>query len=758
MKKIFSLILLIGCLSLTAYANDAFIVRNIQINGLQGIPRSTVLSYVPVKIGDRIDADKSDQIIHQLFKTGFFSNVSLARKNGTLIINLQQRPIIGQIKITGNKLIPTKKLRQTLKKIGFSEGLVFNRSVLTKIKASLVREYVSVAKYNAKINMQIKMQKRHRVFIHVAISEGKTAKIFAIKIIGNRTFKETTLLHQFKLSPTHLFSFFTRNDQYSSEKLNADLGSLLSYYMNRGYIKFKVLSTQISLTPDRKHIYITVHIHEGGSYHISGYTVTGKTIIPKSEVVSSIQKYIKTGAIFSRKDLIQTYKDISQKLGTKGYAHAIVNAIPKINDNTHTVSLNFVIRPGRRIYVRRIIFSGNYRTNDDAFRRELRQMEGGLLIPRNVNESKRNLLNLPYVQNVEVATKPVPNKPDQVDMTYKITGMSAATLQGGVGYSQIDKFSINGSITQKNLLGTGNWLSLTAFYSQPQISLNLTYYNPYITPSHIGRSVHVYATKFNASKANITDYTDDTYGAMVSYDFPLSEYQTLSLGYGLEHDSLNFGNNPSRELVSFRDKHGKHFNQGQLNASWAYQNFDRYLFPTSGSMLSTGATATVPISKNRSLEYYKVDLSGTHYQPIYKQFIGKLRAHAGYGNGYGKFKTLPFFKNYYAGGIGTVRGYEGNSLGPKDSNGQTIGGKFIVDGTVGLIFPNPIGPTVRTTLFVDAGNVYSKVSLLHLRCSTGLEVDWKSPLGVLNFSFAKALNKRKGDDTEVFQFSIGTTF
>lgn len=757
MKKILSFLsLLVLCISLTVYANNGFIVKNIQINGLQGISRATVLSYVPVKIGDRIDNTKTIQIIRSLFKTGFFSNVTLDRKNTTLIINVQQRPVIGQVTITGNKLIPTDKLKESLKKIGFTEGQTFDQSTLTEIKASLVRQYFLVGKYNARVTTQIKLQERNRAAIHIIISEGKTAKIHSIKIIGNHLFTENTLLHQLHLAPSNLLSFFTKSDQYSPDKLAADLESLRAYYMDKGYIKFNIISSQVSLNPDRKNVYITIRIYEGGQYHISGFTVTGKTILPKNKIVDLIQKEIKKGTIFSRKNLIQAYKNISTALGIKGYANASVNAVPKINDHNNTVFLIFVINPGQRIYVRHITFSGNYRTNDEVFRRELRQMEAGLLSSQNINESKRNLLNLPYVQNVEVATTPVPNKPNQVDLNYKITGSSPASISGGLGYSQINHFSLNASVTHKNVLGTGNWLSLSGYYSHPQVSLDLTYYNPYITPSHIGRSIHVYASKFNADKANVTDYATDTYGASVIYNFPLSEYQTFSLGGGVEHDILDLGSNPPIESLTFRNKYGKYFTQGQLSASWIYQNFDRLLFPTSGSMLSASSTATVPVS-NKSLEYYTVFIGGTFYQPFYNQFIGKLNANTGYGNGYGKYDTLPFFKNYYAGGFDTVRGFEGNTLGPKDSNGEPLGGKFIYYGSATLYFPNPFGQSLRTGLFVNGGNVNDKISMTNIRYSTGLEIDWRSPMGVLNFAFSKALNARAGDNTNIFDFTIGTT-
>lgn len=741
-------------ISITIYAQNNFIIRRIQINGLQGISRTTVLSYVPVKVGDRMTATKSQQIISNLFKTGFFDNISLDRSNNTLIINVVQRAIIGQIKITGNKLIPTKKLNQALQKIGFTEGTIFNKAILAKIKTSLVREYFAVGKYNARIKVRTLREKRNRVAIHIDISEGKTAKIHAIKIIGNKTFSSRTLSHQFKLATPGLFSFFTHDDVYTAEKLSAALESIRSYYLDRGYIKFRILSSQVSLTPDRKQIYITIHIAEGGQYHISGFTITGKTIIPKAKIAKLIT--IKNGDIFSRQKLLAIYKKIARVLGTKGYANADINAIPTINDQSKTVFLKFIIKPGSRIYVRHITFSGNYRTNDYVFRRELLQREGALLSTQNVLDSKTNLLNLPFIQNVTVTTKPVPHKPNQVDMNYHVTETSAATLQGGISYSQIEKFGVNASITQKNFLGTGNWLGLNLFYSHPEISLNFVYYNPYYTTSHIGRTINIYASRFDASNANITDYATDSYGFAISYDFPISAHQTFSAGYGLEHDLVNLSSSPSNELKRFKDKHGRSFYQGQLNAGWKYQQFDRYLFPTQGASTAINGSSSVPFS-HHSLEYYKLGIDSVAYHPIYKDFIGQLRGEVNYGNGYGRYKTLPFFKNYYAGGIGSVRGYEGNSLGPKDSNGDSIGGKFELSGTAGLIFPTPLPPSVRTIWFVDGGNVYKKISVRHLRFSTGLEIDWQSPVGLLSFDFAKALNARKGDDTNFFQFTVGTS-
>jgi outer membrane protein insertion porin family len=757
MKKKILFILFAIFFVTVAYAETAFVVKNIQIQGLQGVSRQTVMSYLPVKVGDRVDVAKSSEIIKSLFKTGFFDNVRLARKNGTLIIRVTQRPVIGDINITGNKQIPTDKLTQALRKLGFYEGAVFNSSVLAKIKSSLKSEYFIVGKYNARVNVSVTKEKRNRVGIAISISEGKVAKIHAIKIIGNHAFKEKELLSQFRLSTTGLLSFYTHNNQYSAEKLSADLETLRSYYMDRGYIKFKVDSSQVSITPNRKQVYITIRITEGSQYKISGYSISGDLILPKSQLGKLIK--IKKGDIFSRKILMDSDKRIAQALGEKGYAHADISAIPKINEKDKTVFLMFKIKPGPRIYVHRITFSNNNRTNDEAYRRELLQLEGGLLSPKSVEESKRRLLLLPYVKNVQVSTTPVAGESSQVDVNYKMHETMSASLQGGIAYSQLEKFMITGAVKQENLFGTGNRLGINLSYSRSAANASFSYFNPYYTESHIGRGIDLTASRFDADKVNITNYATDTYSFAMRYYFPLAENDNLQLGYGLENNQLKLGSSPSRQLEDFRADHGRHFYQIKLSSGWSHQGFDRYLFPTSGLSSSVDVWATVPISNNKSLEYYKFNARGTYYHPVYKSFVGQLRGNIGYGNGYGSYSgNLPFFKNFYSGGLGSVRGYEGNTLGPKDSNGDALGGNFEIDGTVGLVFPNPISNDIRTVLFVDGGNAYNGVKLTDLRFSTGLEVDWKSPVGVLNFSLATPLNARSGDETTPFQFTMGTTF
>lgn len=748
----------------TAYANTNFVVRSIIINGLQGISRSTVLNYIHISPGDTLDQQKSNQLIEDLYKTGFFNDIRLARSGNSLVINVAQRPIIGKISISGNKDIKTDQLKTVLKKLGFVEGQVFNPSILTKIQGSLSEEYFVLGKYNARVTVKTTKESRNRIAISINISEGLVSKIRQIEIIGNHLFSERTLLGQMQLTTPGLFTWYTHNDLYTQEKLNADLESLRSYYLDRGYLKFKIDSSQVSITPDRQAVYIIIKVTEGHQYTISSYDVSGRLILPKAQILKLID--LDKGQIFSRKDVMAVDKKIVDALGAKGYANAQVNVLPKINEKTEQVSLNFQVVPGARVYIRHITFSNNFRTNDATLRRALQLTEGGLFSTTKISDTKRALLQLPYLSNVDVTTKPVPGRSNQVDLNYNVTEVPSAELKGGVGYSTLEKLMLNAGISQKNLFGTGNTLGLDFTWSAITTNLNLDYFNPYYTQSGIGRDINVYATRYDASEANISDYAANTYGGAVTYSIPMDEYNSLQVGYGYENTLVRVSSTPSTQQTKFITKHGRHFSQFNLNLGWSYAGLDRIVFPRHGLTQSVSLSSTVPYS-DQSLRYYKTGYSGAYYHPLVGSFLGKLSADVNYGNGFGRYGgSLPFFKNFYAGGMGSVRGFEGNTLGPKDSKGDSFGGNFELDGSAGLILPNFISDTVRTTLFVDAGNVYQTdgskrhygIKLNELRYSSGVEVDWRSPIAMLNFSLAAPIHDRSGDDTQVFDFSIGSSF
>lgn len=763
-KILLSVCFILSFVTVSAWAYQEFIIKQINVEGLEGISRETVLSYLPIKVGDALTPQKSQQIIAALYKTDFFDNINLARSNNTLIIRVVQRPIIGRITVSGNEDIPTKKLKESLKKMNFAEGDSYNPSVLDKIKGALESEYFMAGKYNARVSISVKKQARNRVAVTINISEGKVSKIHQIKIIGNVAFSQSELLKQFKLTTAGLFTFIRHNDQYSREKLTRDLEALRSYYMDRGYIKFKINSTQVLLSPDHKQVYLVIAISEGGQYRISGYTFSGNLLLPRHQLAALIT--FKKGDIFSRKAMMEVNKAMMQAFGEKGYANANIDVIPKMNDENHTVFLNFQITPGPRIYVHHILFENNYRTNDEVLRREVHQMEGGVVSTRQIESSKRSLMLLPFVSNAEASTRPVAGKDNQVDVDYKVTEVPAAQFKAGIAYSQLEQFMFNAGVEQKNLFGTGNSLNLNFLYSNPSTALNLGYYNPYYTPSGIGRSVNFYTSHFDSSNINLSDYVTDNYGGAVGYNWPVTLNNSIQFGYGYENDTLKIGSSPSVELTTFINKHRRHFYQINLNGGWTYQGLDRYLFPTNGLLQTFNLMTSVPISQE-SLRYYTMEASSIYYRPLYRNFIGLLKGIVGYGNGYGSYGgEMPFFKNFYAGGIGSVRGFEGNTLGPRDSKNNPLGGNFKLVGSAALIVPNPIGDTVRTSLFVDAGNVFNTrknasgdggINLNELRYSTGLQVDWRSPIALLSFSLATPLHKRDGDNAEWFQFNIGSS-
>lgn len=756
----FMLLFFVTC----AFAYQEFVVRAIQVVGLEGITKETVLSYLPIKTGETLTAQKSQQTIAALYKTGFFDNISLTKSGGTLVIKVKQRPIISRITISGNEDIPTKKLKEALKKMNFAEGDVYNPSVLEKIKGALESEYFMAGKYNARVNLDVKTLSRNQIAVTITISEGKVSKIHQIKIIGNAAFSQKELLGQFKLTTEGLLTFINHNDQYSKEKITADLETLRSYYMDRGYIKFKIDSVQVLLSPDRKQVYLVIRVSEGGQYRVTGYTFSGKLVLPKSKLEPLIT--FNKGDVFSRKVLMGINKNLTQVFGEKGYSNANIDAEPKLDDENHTVFVDFRINPGPRVYVHHVTFSNNYRTNEEVLRREVKQMEGGVISTQQIEDSKRSLMLLPYVSNAEVSTQPVAGKADQVDVDYKLTEVPAAQFKAGIAYSQLEKLMFNAGVEQKNLFGTGNSLLLNFLYSNPSTSLNLNYYNPYYTASGIGRSLNLYTSHFDSSNVNLADYATDNYGFSVGYNWPVALNNSIQFGYGYENDLLKLGSSPSLEYQNFVKKHHTRFYQINLNGGWTYQGLDRYLFPTSGVLQTVELMSSVPFS-DKSLQYYTMEASTNYYHPIFHDFIGQLKGTIGYGNGYGDFGgQLPFFKNFYAGGVNSVRGFEGNTLGPRDSKGNPIGGNVKVLGTAALIVPNPIGDTLRTSIFIDTGDVYnthkdlkgkSGVHLNELRYSTGLEIDWRSPIALLNFSLATPISERDGDKTEWFQFNIGSS-
>ncbi len=746
-------------LTSSAHAFEAFEVQDIRIEGLQRIAPGTVFNYLPVKVGDRFTELESERAIRALFKSGYFKNISLERAGAVLVVKLVERPAISSIKIQGNEDIETEPLLDSLKDVGLAEGNVFNRSLLEKVEQELERQYFTRGKYGVKIQTTVTPLERNRVGILIDISEGVVARIRQINVVGNQVFDDDKLLDQFELGETGFFSFYTKNDQYSKQKLAADLETLRSYYQDRGYINFNIESTQVSITPDKKDIYITISISEGEQYRVSEIRLSGEMVVPAEQLFPEFR--INAGDVFSRKRVTETVTRLSDKLGNRGYAFANVNTVPDVNEQTREVALTFFVDPGKRVYVRRINFAGNTKTRDAVLRQELRQMEGGWFSAQKVERSRTRLQRLGYFEEVNVETPAVPGTADQVDVNFSVTEQPSGSISVGVGFSQTSGFLLNGSISQENFLGTGRHVSAALNTSSVNRVYSFSYNNPYYTIDGVSRGFGVFYRETDAEEANIADYSTDTYGANVNYGFPISEFNSFRFGFDADSLKLTVSDFASTEIRDFVDQHGDNFKSLGVSASFAHDTRNRRIFPSQGGLQRISAESKIPGSQ---LEYYKLTSTAEHYVPLTRLLVLASKLDLGYGDGYGEYSSLPFFENFYAGGVRSVRGFEDNSLGPRDSDGDPLGGSFRTVGKVEIVFPPPFlteSNSVRLSTFFDIGNVFPGVDDFsgdELRMSVGIAGSWLSPIGPLAVSFALPLNDKSGDDVQQFQFNLGAGF
>lgn len=758
--------LLVGLLLLSGVSFALnFTAKHIHFKGLQRITPKTAMSYLPVKPGDQITHDNSNKIIKSLYKTGFFKDINLSRDNDTLIVHVKERPIISSLNISGNKALPTKALRHVLNQMDIIQSHEFNQAAVKKIKNALLGQYYSMGHFNAQVTINVHHESPHQVALDINISEGQTATVQNIVIKGNHAYGDSTLINHMDINTSSWFGFITHSDRFSSNKLSQGLKHLTQFYKNHGYKDFEVTHYNTSITPDRKHVYINVTVHEGKQYHFGQSHFSGK--LPyESKRLSQLVKFHQ-GDVYSQQKLQDTVSAIETLLGQKGYIHAQIKPQPHVVKHNHTVNVTFKIHPGKRIYVRHIEFEGNDKNDDNAYRRTLHQHEGSAVSTQALKDSRRNLLQLPFVRDVSMKKEAVKGHPNQVDLKYDIKTAPAGEVKAGLGYSDLEGLMLHGGITQKSFLGTGNTFGFRASYSQTTLSTSLHYYNPYYTASGIGRGYSIYANRYNASQANLTHFTTNNYGANLSFNIPVNKYNNVSTSIGVDYLDLKPSSYPSNRVNDFTEKHGEDFIQLPFNIGWSRNTLDRGIFPKNGWYQSLNFNVSLPVESD-SLEYYKLSYSSKVYQQLYQNYILKLRGDTGYGDGYGGYDRLPFMKNYYVGGMGSIRGYDANTIGPHDSKNDAIGGNLFFDGSVSLIFPNPLSDNLRTSVFVDGGNVYDteateqeKQQYSHrgrIRLSSGVEFDWLSPLGMLNFSLAKAINNTDEDDTQWFQFNIGTSF
>ena len=753
------------CSSLSAAVwADSFIVRDIRVEGLQRISAGTVFNYLPIRVGDSVSEQSTAEALRALFKTGFFNDVRLEREGDVLVVSVTERPAISSIEVTGNKDIKTEDLLDALKQVGVAEGRVFDRSLLERVETELQRQYFARGKYAVNIETTVNPLPRNRVAINLDISEGQVARIRQINIVGNKAFSDADLLDRFELNTGGFFSFITKSDQYSKQKLGADLETLRSFYLDRGYINFNILSTQVSLTSDKKDIYITINIDEGDVYRVNQVKLAGDLVVPADELTGLVT--IPEGGTFSRKAVTESASNITARLGKEGYAFANVNTIPDVNQAKKTVSLTFFVDPGKRVYVRRINMTGNTKTQDEVLRREMRQMEAAWIDTEKVKRSRTRLERLGYFRSVNVETPAVPGTTDEVDVNFSVEEQPSGNLMAGIGYSQSQGFLFSTSVTQDNFLGTGKRASFEFNNSQTNTIYRLGYVNPYYTIDGVSRAFDIYYKETDAGAANVSDYTTDSLGGSVTYGLPINEYDTVRLGLAPRHLQLKLADSPQDHQVEFVDQYGDSFDTVSLTASWAHDTRNRAIFPDRGVLQRFSAEATIP---GLDLDYYTVAYHHEWYMPLgfAKNWALLLKGDLAYGDGYGNTDRLPFFENYYAGGGSSVRGYEDNSLGPRSTPGDDpTGGNFKMTGSAQIIFPLPFAEdvqSVRMSMFLDAGNVFdtygdSDIQLSELRASAGVAMVWLSPIGALTFSLAQPLNDKAGDTTQVFQFSLGAQF
>ncbi len=768
LKTFTCLFILFLVVSQAVKGDDGFVVDNIQVNGLQRISAGTVYNYLPVNVGEFLSEDRIPDAVRALFKTGFFKDVSLAREGSTLIVNVTERPSIAKIIFEGNKDISSEDLLKALNNIGLAEGKVFNQQMLEKVEQELSRQYFSHGKYGLKIDTEVSPLTRNRVGIRIDISEGRVAKIKEINVVGNRSFDNDDLLDNFELSTGNLLSFYTKDDQYSKQKLSADLERLRSYYLDRGYINFSIESTQVAITPDKKEIYITVNVKEGDVFMLEQVKVAGNLIIDPEEVVKLVR--VGPGEIFSRKNATETSKAISDRLGDEGYVFANVNMVPEINDVDKTVAMTFYVDPGKRVYVNRINFKGNTKTRDEVLRREMRQMESSWASTSKIERSKVRLERLGYFEEVNVETPPVSGTADQIDVNYSVTERPAGNLTAGIGFSQVQGIIVNANVSQDNVFGSGKRLNLAFNNSDISTNYRFGFYNPYFTLDGVSLGYDIGYRTTDAQQANISSYLTDVANAGVNFGIPLSEFNRLNFNIDLRHTKLKSTSFSADQVKNFLDpgcvdenrdcKDSESYLTLAPSIGWTYDTLNRAIFPTDGGQYRLSALGTVPGS---DLEYYKVSYKQQQYFPIAKDLTFSLSAELAYGDGYGKTDDLPFFEHYFAGGVRSVRGFNDNTLGPRDSQGRPFGGSTKVTGSAEVFFPIPFMKdlkSVRLGTFLDVGTVSDSPSNVggDMRYSVGISGEWLSPFGAIAVSAGKPLNLEDGDDERIFQFSFGSGF
>ena len=750
--------LLATLFSAAAFAIQPFVIKDIRVEGAQRTEAGTVFSYLPVKVGESMDDDKAAAAIKALYATGFYSDVRLEVENNVLIVFLVERPAISQIDINGAKEFTKENLKDGLKSAGISEAKIFDRSILDRAEKEIKRQYTSRGFYSAKVTTTVTPIERNRISLTFTIDEGEVSKIVDINIIGASAFSESTLLKEFELTTGGWFSWFTKDDQYSKQKLSGDLEKLKSYYLNRGYLEFNIESTQVSITPDKEKIYITVNITEGPVYKISDIKFQGELKITEEEMRALL--LFKSGETFSRQRIVDSVKRISDRLGNDGYSFATITPVPEPDRANKTASFTMFVDPGRRVHIRRINVQGNSRTRDEVVRREMRQLESAWYSNEKIARSKERLERTSFFEDITIETPSVPGSNDQVDLNVTVKERNTGSLQFGVGYSSAEKLTISASVSQANIFGSGNQLSFRVNNSTISKAYEVSYLNPYWTVDGIARGFDVYQRDLNTDKLTTGSYNSKSTGVGVRFGVPVTEYDGINFGLGFERTVLGLDSVSPQRYIDYVNTFGTRSDTFRGSLGFSRDTRDSIYFPRNGYLIEAGGEIGLP---GGDVKFYRFQSKAQYLRPIWGPIVLNLNAEFGYANGYGG-KPLPFFKNFYAGGVDSVRGFEQSSLGPKDVNGDFIGGNRRIVGNIELLFPMPGvkgDKSVRLSTFVDFGNVFAaneKIRLGDLRSSVGFAVSWFSPVGPLKFSLAKPIRQKATDKVERFQFLLGRVF
>ncbi|MCE2746352.1 MAG: outer membrane protein assembly factor BamA [Burkholderiales bacterium] len=740
-----------------AQANQ-FVVKDIEVEGLRRTEAGTVFSYLPIRVGDTFTDEKALQAIRSLFATGFFEDVKISAKGDVLVVTVVERPAIASVEINGTKEFDKETLKTALKGVGIGESLIFDKSLLDKAEQELKRQYLSRSKYGAQVQTRVDELARNRVAITFNVDEGESASIKQLKILGAKDFKEEELLEEFELSTGGFMSWYSKNDQYSRQKLSGDIEKLRSFYLNRGYADFNIENTQVQIAPNKQDIFITITIKEGAKFTFGDIELTGQ-LLGRDEELRSLVK-MKKGDTFNGELLTDSSKAIQDRLGNYGYAFANANVIPDLDREKRVVNINMAVDTGKRVYVRRMNVGGNTRTKDEVIRREFRQFESSWYDSRKIQLSKERVDRLGYFSNVDIETQPVPGTSDQIDVNMQVEEKPTGNLLLGAGISSTDSLVLSAAIQQQNLFGTGKTVGLELNTSKVNRTISFSQTDPYFTIDGVSRSFEVYNRRTDPSELNLGDYIIETTGAGLRFGYPISEFERISFGGGYEGTDLEVGQFSPARFQRYVNDFGNSSYAVLLNAGYSFDSRDSAIAPTRGRVTRLTAEYATPLGDQ---EFIRTTYQEQFYFPIGKLYTLALNGEVTGGFGLSG-SPYPIFRNVYAGGIGTVRGYRSSTLGPRDADNVPVGGSKRVIGNAEFFFPIPgmsKDRTFRAFTFLDAGNVFQsseKIDIGELRYSTGLGISWLSPVGPLKFSLGVPLNREPQDETQRVQFTIGTGF